>query len=152
MGENRADGDRQSALQLDSLRTAAFFGIYEILNEQSAPAIWKRTNELLQGAGFGARDLIVKSNVKVVCTTDDPVDSLEYHLLLKEDKDFPVSVLPGFRPDKGLEINREGFPDWVQALEDAAAISITTYDEFLKALENGCDSSTQPAAECLIMR
>ncbi len=117
------------------LELQRYFGIDEIVNEQSAPAIWKRTNELLQGEGFGARDFIVKSNVKVVCTTDDPVDSLEYHLLLKEDKDFPVSVLPGFRPDKGLEINREGFPDWVQALEDAAAIPITTYNEFLEALE-----------------
>lgn len=135
MGENSTDGDWQSALQLDPFRAAAIFGIYEILNEQSAPNIWKRTNELLEGEGFGARDFIVKSNVKVVCTTDDPVDSLEYHLLLKEDKDFPVSVLPGFRPDKGLEINREGFPDWVQALEKAASLSITTYDEFLKALE-----------------
>ncbi|NES53118.1 glucuronate isomerase, partial [Escherichia coli] len=78
------------------LELQRFFGIYEILNEKSGSAIWKQTNKLLKGEGFGARDLIVKSNVKVVCTTDDPVDSLEYHLLLKEDKDFPVSVLPGF--------------------------------------------------------
>lgn len=53
-----------------------------------------------------SEELIVKSNVKVICTTDDPVDSLEYHQLLKEDHTFNVSVLPSFRPDKGLEINR----------------------------------------------
>ncbi|XYY60319.1 glucuronate isomerase [Bacillus velezensis] len=62
------------------------------MNEKTAAAIWKKTNELLQGDGFGARDLILKSNVKVICTTDDPADALTYHQLLKE-SDFPVQVV-----------------------------------------------------------
>ncbi|MGM0878276.1 MAG: glucuronate isomerase [Bacillota bacterium] len=117
------------------LELQRFFGIYEILNEQSAPEIWEKANALITGEGFGARDLIVKSNVKVVCTTDDPVDSLEYHQLLKEDQDYPVSVVPGFRPDKGLEINRDGFLEWVGKLEQSSQVKIENYEDYLAGLE-----------------
>ncbi|QHZ45621.1 MULTISPECIES: glucuronate isomerase [Bacillus] len=120
------------------LELRRFFGIYDLLDEKSAPEIWKRVNEQLNGDGFGARDLIEKSNVEAVVTTDDPTDSLEYHLKLKED-DFNVSVLPGFRPDKALEINQEGFSGWVKKLEAASSMAIDDYDEFLKALKNRVD-------------
>ncbi|PLS07316.1 glucuronate isomerase [Neobacillus cucumis] len=117
------------------LELQRFFGIYDVLNEQSATAIWEKVNALLSEEGFSVRDLIIKSNVKVICTTDDPVDSLEYHTLLKDEKDFPVSVVPGFRPDKGLEINREGFPEWVEKLEQASEIEINNFEDYLAALE-----------------
>jgi glucuronate isomerase len=117
------------------LELQRFFGIYETLNEKSAPAIWEKANSLLQGEGFGARDLIVKSNVKLVCTTDDPVDSLEYHFLLKQSNDTRVSVVPGFRPDKGLGINGDDFLSWVEKLEKAANVSINNYEDYLSALE-----------------
>ncbi|MDN4524173.1 glucuronate isomerase [Fictibacillus fluitans] len=118
------------------LELQRFFGIYDILNEKSAPQIWEKTNELLGNGSFGARDLIVKSNVKVICTTDDPTDSLEYHALLKDESNFPVSVLPGFRPDKGLEMNRDTYLPWVEKLAESADRSIGNYDEFLEALES----------------
>ncbi|SFF05143.1 D-glucuronate isomerase [Bacillus sp. OV194] len=118
------------------LELQRFFGIHEILNEKSAPKIWEKINTLLSEGEFGARDLIVTSNVKVICTTDDPVDSLEYHLLLKEADGFPVRVLPGFRPDKGLEISHDNFLPWVEKLEEAADRSIKNYNEFLQALES----------------
>lgn len=117
------------------LELRRFFGVYELLDEKSAPAIWSNVNEQLNGAGFGARDLIEKSNVETVVTTDDPTDSLEYHLKLKND-DFRVSVLPGFRPDKALEINQEGFTGWVEKLEEASGIAISGYADFLEALKN----------------
>nr|WP_275695553.1 glucuronate isomerase [Fredinandcohnia sp. SECRCQ15] len=117
------------------LELQRFFEIDEILNEQSAPGIWEKTNSLLNGEGFGVRDLITKSKVKVVCTTDDPVDNLQYHLQLREEQDFPVVVVPGFRPDKGLEINRDGFLEWVEKLSEAANIEIVTYEDFLAALD-----------------
>lgn len=117
------------------LELQRYFGIYDLLNEKSAPEIWKKVNEQLNGEGFGARDLIEKSNVKLVCTTDDPVDNLEYHLLLKESDEFNVEVVPGFRPDKGLEINRDGFLDWVKLLEEASESHINSYADFLSALE-----------------
>jgi glucuronate isomerase len=118
------------------LELQRFFGIYDILNEQSAPYIWEKVNTLLNKEDYRVRELIVKSKVRVICTTDDPVDTLEYHSLLKEEKDFPVSVVPGFRPDKGLEIQREGFLDWVAKLSQVSSIDIENYEDYLAALES----------------
>ncbi|WP_066310501.1 glucuronate isomerase [Bacillus sp. FJAT-29814] len=117
------------------LELQRFFGIDDILNENSAPQIWEKVNASLNSEGFGARDLIKKSNVEVVCTTDDPIDNLEYHLKLKQDGDFDVQVLPSFRPDKGLEINRDGYREWVQKLQEVSGMEITAYEQFLQALE-----------------
>lgn len=118
------------------LELQRFFGVYDLLNEQTAPAIWENVNAQLSGEGFAARDLITKSNVKVVCTTDDPTDTLEYHVKIKELKDFDVQVLPSFRPDKGLEINRAGFTGWVEKLGEVAGSKIANYDDLLAALES----------------
>jgi glucuronate isomerase len=118
------------------LELQRFFGIYDLLNEKTAPEIWEKVNTQLNSEGFGARDLIRKSNVKVVCTTDDPTDSLEYHIRLKEEAEFEVQVLPSFRPDKGLEINREGFQQWIEKLQAVSEIAIDSYQNFLHALES----------------
>ncbi|MBU3143293.1 glucuronate isomerase [Clostridium sp. CF012] len=118
------------------LELQRFFGIYEVLNEKTAPAIWEKVNELLKGDGFGARDLITKSHVKALCTTDDPIDSLEYHIKLKADTEFGVKVLPALRPDKGLQINKDTFIPWVEKLEQVYKKDIKNYDEFLNALES----------------
>lgn len=118
------------------LELQRYFGIEETLDERTAPAIWAKANALLQGEGFGARDFIAKSNVEVVCTTDDPADSLEYHLKLKADSSFRTKVLPSFRPDKALELNRPGFTDWIARLEQASGLTAGSYDELLAALES----------------
>lgn len=117
------------------LELQRFFGIYDVLNEQTAPDIWEKVNAKLKEEEFTVRSLIERSKVKVICTTDDPVDTLEYHTKLRKDDVFPVSVVPGFRPDKGLEISRYAFLDWVNKLEEAAEIEITSYEDFLAALE-----------------
>ncbi|ULL17756.1 glucuronate isomerase [Paenibacillus sp. H1-7] len=117
------------------LELQRYFGIYDLINEKNAPAIWEKVNAQLNGEGFGARDFITKSNVKVVCTTDDPTDSLEYHIKIKEIKDFDVLVLPSFRPDKGLEINRATFVPWVNKLAEVSGSAIETYDQLLAALD-----------------
>jgi glucuronate isomerase len=118
------------------LELQRFFGIYDILNEKNAPAIWEKANALLQGEGFSVRDLIKKANVEVICTTDDPIDSLEYHLKLQEDKEFDVKVLPALRPDKGIEINKATFVPWVEKLGQVAEKNVTNFDVFLEALES----------------
>ncbi|MEK4717515.1 glucuronate isomerase [Priestia sp. FSL W8-0524] len=118
------------------LELKRFFNIDEILNEQTAPFIWEKANEKLRSGKFGARDLITRSNVKVICTTDDPTDSLEYHMKLRDVQGFETQVLPSFRPDKGLEINQEGFKSWIAKLQDCSNRSIHTYDDLLKALES----------------
>lgn len=117
------------------LELQRFFGVYDLINEKNAPAIWEKVNAQLSGEGFGARDLINKSNVRVICTTDDPTDSLEYHVKIKEDPSFDVAVLPSFRPDKGLEINRKGFTEWVGKLGEVVGESIDSYEALLNALE-----------------
>ncbi|WP_232510306.1 glucuronate isomerase [Paenibacillus crassostreae] len=118
------------------LELQRFFGVHEVLNGQSAPAIWEKVNAQLTGVDFGARDLIMKSNVTVVCTTDDPADSLEYHQQIKGLKDFNVKVLPSFRPDKGLEIRRDSFLPWIDRLSDIYGSSVDNYETLLHALES----------------
>lgn len=117
------------------LELQRFFGIDEPLDEDTAPMIWKKVNELLSRDGFKVRDLIRKSNVEIICTTDDPIDTLEYHMKLKEDSSFDVKVLPTFRPDRGIEIKADGFLSWIKSLEDISQIKICNYDGFLEALE-----------------
>jgi len=118
------------------LELQRFFGVYDIINEKNAPAIWEKVNAQLSGEGFAARDLIKKSNVKVIGTTDDPTDSLEYHIKIKELPDFDVRVLPSFRPDKGLEINRATFLPWIAKLGEVVGKPIANYDDLLAALES----------------
>lgn len=118
------------------LELQRFFGIYDLLNENTAPMIWEKVNELLNKEEFSVRELIKKSGVEVICTTDDPIDSLEYHQKLKESNDFDVRVLPSFRPDKGLEINRDQFGQWVEKLSNVSKRAISNYDEFLQALSS----------------
>lgn len=120
------------------LELRRFFGIDELLNESTAPQIWEKVNEKLASESFKRRNIIKNANVKLVCTTDDPADSLEYHHLLKEEEhDF--RVLPTFRPDKALNIDASGFPDWLKRLETAAGQTIASYDDLLTALRSRVD-------------
>jgi glucuronate isomerase len=81
-----------------------------------------------------------RSNVETVCTTDDPVDTLEHHRAIAADPGFKIHVLPTWRPDKALYIDRpETFSAWLGALEDAAGTSITSLDDLLSALQKRHD-------------
>ena len=96
------------------------FGIQEVLNETSARAIYDSANAMLATEDFHCRRLIERMNVKLVCTTDDPCDDLRYHKLLAQDGGFAVKVLPTFRPDRALHIDREGFAEYIGLLGEAA--------------------------------
>ena len=102
------------------LELKRYFDIDEVLNEESCERIWNRVNECLAKDGYSAQNLIKKSNVEVICTTDDPADTLEYHAQLKG---FSTKVLPTFRPDKAVEIGKETFIPYINS------IGITTFDE-----------------------
>ena len=91
------------------LELQRYFDISEILNEDTAESIWNQANAIIQSGSFSARQLIEKSNVKLICTTDDPIDDLVYHKELAEDTSFSTVVLPTFRPDKGVNLERETF-------------------------------------------
>jgi len=117
------------------LELQRYFGIYDLLNEKTAKSIWERANEVINHDDFNVRNIIKKSNVKIIITTDDPTDSLEYHIKLKEQNEFDVKVLPAFRPDKGLGIEKEDFIPWLKKLEEVTGKEINNYDDFLQALE-----------------
>ena len=98
------------------LELQRYFDIYEPLSEKSAESIWKTACDKISGGGFSPRELIEKSNVTHVCTTDDAADSLEYHEKLQK-SDFKCKVLPAFRPDKALNIEHPTFVPWLRSLE-----------------------------------
>ena len=116
-----------------------YFGIDTPLNARSAKDIYDRANEAIKNGDFRPQSLIKRSNVKVVCTTDDPADSLEYHKKLKQVSDFDYKVLPSFRPDKALNIQLDGFADYIKTLGEAADVEINSYKDVIVALLKRCD-------------
>jgi glucuronate isomerase len=116
------------------LELKRFFSIDTQLSPETAEEIWTKCNEMLSDDSFSARELIKRSNVEVLCTTDDPADTLEYHDMIAADKSFGVKVLPTFRPDKGLNINKPGFAEWVSKLETVSGIRIRDYSGFKDAI------------------
>lgn len=94
------------------LELARYFDIHETLSEENAKEVWETVNKKLQTAEFSAKNLITRSNVEVICTTDDPVDSLEHHKALK---DFSTKILPTFRPDKAVNIDKETFIPYIES-------------------------------------
>lgn len=116
-----------------------YFGIDTPLNAKTAQDIYERANQAIASGDFRPQSLIKKSNVKVVCTTDDPVDNLEYHKLLKGTDGFDCKVLPSFRPDKALNIHLDGFADYIQALGESAQVEIKSYRDVIDALLKRAD-------------
>ena len=107
-----------------------YFGIDEILDEQSAPAIWEEANKKLATKEMSVRSLLKHDKVEFVGTTDDPTDDLETHIALHKEG-FEINVSPSFRPDKGLNIEKEEYLSWVEKLEQATNTSIENYDALL---------------------
>lgn len=108
------------------------------INAKNAPAIWDACNKKLQEDGMRVRGLITQSNVDTVVTTDDPVDDLMYHKQIQEEG-LSFRVLPGFRPDKVLNLELEQFPKYIQSLSAAAGVTISSIKDLYKALENRID-------------
>ncbi len=128
-----------------------YFSIDTPLNAKTARDIYEKANKTIAQGDFRPQTLIAKSNVKFVCTTDDPIDDLKYHKLLKDVKDFDCSVLPSFRPDKALNIHLDGFTEYIKSLGEAAEMEIKSYKDVISALlkradyfnEAGCKVSDQ---------
>ena len=114
------------------LELRRFFGIEDVLTPETADSIYARANEQL--SELTARKLIKMSNVKALCTTDDPVDSLEYHVLLSYDEDFDVTVRPSFRPDKAMKIDQATFIPWIKQLGEVVGYPIDSFVTLKKAL------------------
>lgn len=116
------------------LELRRYFGINDILCAETADDIWNRANAAIKAGGFTPRELIEKSNVSHLCTTDDPADSLEYHVLLAKESDFKCKVLPAFRPDKALGIDLPAWRDWLKAMEKCVGRSIDAFEALCEAL------------------
>lgn len=107
------------------LELKRYFDCDLTLSERTCDEIWALTAERLADPAMSARNLILRSGVELLCTTDDPADTLEYHRHIAADGTFPVRVLPAFRPDKGLAINRSGIREYLKRLGDSCGLEIT---------------------------
>ncbi len=117
------------------LELARYFGVTDRLSSATAAKIWKKCNAKLRGKDFSARGLMKKSNVKVVCTTDDPVDSLEHHLAIAK-KPFGTKILPAWRSDKASKIeDAKAWNAWMDKLAAAAKTPVKSWDDFLSAMD-----------------
>ena len=129
------------------LELQRYFDYYGILNAQTAQEVWTLCNEKLQ-TELSVRTLIKKSDVRLICTTDDPSDSLEWHCKLAEDTSFDVTVLPAFRPDRAMNIERYDYLHYLDLLSSKSGISIYSFAALKEALLKRMDFFSQMG--CLI--
>ncbi|MBP5233243.1 MAG: glucuronate isomerase [Planctomycetes bacterium] len=119
------------------LELKRYFGVDRLLNAENAKEIYEECNRVVRQKGFSARGLIARSNVRLICTTDDPTDDLRHHRKIAADKKFKTKVLPTWRPDKGMAVDKPGvFPAWVRQLEKVSGKAITSFSAFLAALDS----------------
>lgn len=116
------------------LELQRYFEIYDILCPKNARKIYDEANAKIREGGFTPRELILKSNVSHLCTTDDPADSLEYHRLMAEDGSYNCQILPAFRPDKALGIDLPSFRPWLSDLSARVDRDISTFSCLCEAL------------------
>ena len=128
------------------LELQRFFGYNGVLSAKTADEVWNLCNAKLAEAGYSARGLIEMSNVETICTTDDPIDDLHWHQLLLADESFKVNVLPAWRPDKAVNIEKPDFMAYIAKLAAAAEMEIKSFADVKAALvkrmayfhENNC--------------
>lgn len=131
------------------LELKRYFDIDDLLCESNAEEIFNVTSEKLQSSTYSCQNLLKKTNVEVVCTTDDPIDSLEHHKSLLNKKESTTKMLPAFRPDRVILIDAEGYNSYMDKLAVVSNLIIDSYDSLCCALrqrvtyfnENGCKLS-----------
>ncbi|MET0299460.1 MAG: glucuronate isomerase [Flavitalea sp.] len=131
------------------LELQRYFGVEEVLNPSSSKKIYDHCTALLQTDDYSVRSLLKKMDVRIICTTDDPVDDLKHHQKLKEEN-FEIKILPAFRPDKAMQIDDIAvWNNYVNKLEEASGVSVSNMNDFIDALRkrhdffaaNGCGVS-----------
>ncbi len=116
------------------LELQKYFGYHGVLNKKTAKEVWELCNQKLAEPSLSVRNLIKQSNVTLICTTDDPVDSLEWHKKLAEDDSFEVQVLPAWRPDKAMNIEKPTYQEYLDTLAKVSGVAIHTFADLQKAL------------------
>lgn len=121
------------------LELQRYFDIKELLNENTAAAIDEAASAKLQSKEYSVQHLLHRMNVQLICTTDDPIDSLQYHQHMQK-QTTSLKMLPAFRPDKAMEVSDPvKFNQYLDALEAASKVSITHFSDYLIALEKRHD-------------
>ena len=131
------------------LELKRYFGYEGYLNGETAEEVWNLCNEKLAQDDMTVRNIIKKSNVKLICTTDDPIDTLEYHEKLAKDDTFDVKVLPAWRPDKAMNLEKPEYLDYIKKLSEVSGIEVKSFKTLIEALvkrmdyfqERGCSVS-----------
>ncbi len=118
------------------MELSMFFGIEDALTAASAEDIWNRANAYIAENNLSPRKLMKLSNVEAVCTTDDIVDSLEWHQKLREDASFDIRVLPSFRTDNLLLMRRAGYAEYVEKLSAVSGVAVLDLASLKAAVEN----------------
>ena len=118
------------------LELQRYFGYHGVLNKNTAEEVWNLCNAKLADSSMSVRNLIRQSNVTLICTTDDPVDSLEWHKKIAEDPSFEVQVLPAWRPDKAMNIEKPDYLDYLDKLAAVSGVKITSFASLKEALKN----------------
>ncbi len=122
------------------LELQRYFDFHGHLCEDNAEEVWELCNKKLAEPGMSARGLIKKSGVTLLCTTDDPVDDLHWHKQIKEDASFDVKVLPAWRPDRAMNIEKHDYKDYLKKLASAAGVAkIKTWEDLKTALRRRMD-------------
>ncbi len=117
------------------LELQRFFGYYGILNGETAEEVWNLCNAKLQEDSMSVRNLIRMSNVTLLCTTDDPADDLRWHKMIAEDRSFKVQVLPAWRPDKAMNLEKPDYVEYLDKLGAAAGRKIASFADLKEALK-----------------
>ena len=117
------------------LELRRYFGYEGVLNSETAEEVWNLCNEKLQGDDMSVRNLIRRSGVKLICTTDDPVDSLEWHKKIAADDSFEVKVLPAWRPDKAMNIEKPEYLDYMAKLSEVSGVKVVSFASLKEALK-----------------
>ena len=116
------------------LELQRYFGFNGALSRKNAEEVWNLCNEKLAQPSMSVRNIIKQSNVTLICTTDDPVDSLEWHKKIAEDDSFDVAVLPAWRPDKAMNLEKPDYTDYISKLSSVSGVAIKTFEDLKKAL------------------
>ena len=118
------------------LELRRYFGYEGYLNGDTAEEVWNLCNAKLQEDSMTVRNLIKQSNVTLICTTDDPVDSLEWHKKLAEDTTFDVQVLPAWRPDKAMNVEKPTFAAYMDQLSKVSGVEVKDFASLKEAIKN----------------
>ena len=118
------------------LELKRYFGYNGVLTEETAEEVWDLCNAKLQEKDMSARGIIKASNVKVICTTDDPIDDLHWHKLLKDDTSFETDVYPAFRPDRAMNLEKPDYIAYINKLSECSNQEIHTFKDLITALDS----------------